>query len=82
MQALTLLKNCDLDSSDISILYRDYSEEYCVNILRKVDNLISERKYDEAKELLSESKALVDDSTILEKNWVKLIIVCLLNYRI
>lgn len=67
VQALTLLKNCDLDSSDISILYRDYSEEYCVNILRKVDNLISERKYDEAKELLSESKALVDDSTILEK---------------
>lgn len=66
VQALTLLKNCGVNSSDILTLYHDYSEEYCVDVLGKVDNLLLERKYDEAKELLSESKALVDNSTILE----------------
>lgn len=66
IQALTTLKNCGLESDDITALYQNYSEEYSIAILAQVDGLIAERKYDEAKELLVESKGLVADRTALD----------------
>ena len=66
VQALTLLKNSDVDSEDISAIYREYSEKYCADILEKTDALISVRKYDEATSLLTEAKTLVNDSRDLE----------------
>lgn len=66
VQALITLRNCGLKSHDIATLYRNYSEEYCTVILREVDDLIKEKKHDEAKTLLLDSKALVDNSSALD----------------
>lgn len=66
IQALTLLKNSSINSADIAYLYQQYSDKYCTNILAQADNLISERNYDEAKKILTESKALVASSLALE----------------
>ena len=66
IQALTILKNSGIKSEDIEILYHSYSDEYCINLLGQVDNLISERRYDEAISILTESKGLVKDNQILQ----------------
>lgn len=66
IQALTILKNSQVKSEDIEILYHSYSDEYCINLLGQADNLISERKYDEAISVLAESKGLVEDKQILQ----------------
>lgn len=65
VQALTLLKNSKTKSTDISTLYEKYSEEYVLKLLTQVDLLISERKYDDAIELLKEGKSVVYNDKML-----------------
>lgn len=62
VQALTILKNSKSKSADISFLYKQYSNEYCISLLEQSDLFISERKYDEAIEILEQGKALVFDN--------------------
>lgn len=66
IQSLSLLKQSKNKSEYISSLYKKYSNEYCKNILNQADNLISERQYDSALQLIEESKKIVDDYTVLE----------------
>lgn len=66
-QALTILKNSESLSKDIEVLYKQYSDEYCMYILDQADILVKERKYEEAKEILSIDESLVYDSSMLNE---------------
>ena len=66
IQALTLLKNEKLKSSDIESLYEQYSQKYVSNLLAQADSLISEKKHDEAIDILKESKGIVYNDKMVE----------------
>lgn len=66
IQALTILKNSDLDSAEITTLYEKYSSEYSNSVLAQVDNLISNRKYADAQEILIAAKEVVNNPALLE----------------
>lgn len=70
IQALTILKNCGITSAEIDALYQDYSDEFCTEILKQTDLLISERNYDEARKTLLEAKGLVANSMRLDNKLV------------
>lgn len=67
-QTLTVLKNSQSVSEDIETLYKQYSDEYCTILIKQADLLISEKKYDQAKEILNEYKSIVyNDDKIKDK---------------
>lgn len=63
IQSLTLLKNSKSKSTDIEVLYKQYSEEYSNNLLFQADLLLSERKRNDAIEILRKGNVLVFDNT-------------------
>lgn len=65
IQALSLLKNKKSESSDIESLYEQYSQEYVSNLIIAADNLITEKKYDEAIIRIKEGVILVSNPDIL-----------------
>lgn len=65
VQALTILKNSKLRSSDVESLYEQYSNEYIDILINNADVFISEKKYDNALKLINENLELVTDSNIL-----------------
>ncbi|MCI8347497.1 MAG: hypothetical protein HFJ12_06105 [Bacilli bacterium] len=65
LQALILLKHNKLKSTDIDLLYKQYSDEYVLYLLSQSELLISDRKYDEAINLLEEGKSIVYDFQML-----------------
>lgn len=68
IQSLTVLKNSQFVSEDIETLYKQYSDEYCTLLINQADLLISEKKYDQAKEILNEGKSIVyNDDKIKDK---------------
>lgn len=66
IQALTVLKNSDLDSTEITTLYEKYSSEYSNSVLSQVDDLISNRMYEDAQALLISAKEVVSNPAALE----------------
>lgn len=66
VQALTLLKNDGIQSDNMKILYENFSDEYCLIVLKEVDELLAGRDYEEAKNILTEAKTLVSDKRTLE----------------
>lgn len=62
VQALALLKNSNIQSEDIQLLYSKYSTEYTLNLLVQADNMISEKRYDDAISLLTAGQSLVFNS--------------------
>lgn len=68
VQALTILKNSNTQSDGVKALYSQYSDEYTLNLLVQADNMISERRYEDALRILSAGKNIVlNSSTILQK---------------
>ena len=67
VQALSTLKNCGLDVAEISILYEQYSNDYCKMVLATVDSYIENRDYNEAQNVLKEAQKIVKDSTKLDE---------------
>ena len=66
IQALTCLKNCGVDADEILSLYKQFSDEYCLMVLSRSEELIENRQYDEAKAVLVEAKPIVVDTTVLD----------------
>ena len=64
-QCLTLLKNSKSRSTDIDNLYTKYSAQYVLILLSNADSFISQRKYNEAIELLNDGTTLVDNDKML-----------------
>lgn len=67
VQALAVLKNSNTQSEDIELLYSRYSTEYTLDLLVQADNLIAEKKYDEAISLLATGQSLVSDFTKIQQ---------------
>lgn len=67
VQSLTLLKNSKTQSEDIKTLYEQYSNEYVISLLNQADELISERDYNAAVEILKEGTVLVSDNRMLNE---------------
>lgn len=72
IQALSNLKDCQLNSENIKVLYKKYSEEYCTYVLKEADELILGRKYDEANKILLDAQKLVDNSDALKNKLTEL----------
>lgn len=64
-QSLILLKNSKTRSEDIEVLYTKYSNEYVSILLSEADLCISQRRYEEAIDLLKEGKILVYDNKMI-----------------
>ncbi len=67
IQSLTLLKNSKSISTDVESLYKQYSYEYCLNLLKKVDTYIADMQYKDAIALIDNSLMIVYDNTILNQ---------------
>ena len=61
IQALSVLKNSNIQSKDIQLLYLKYSTEYTASLLVQTDNMIAEKRYDDAISLLTDGQSLVSD---------------------
>lgn len=61
IQSLTLLKNSKAKSLDIAKIYEQYSEKYVEYLLSQADLLVSERKYNDAVEILKKGKGITSN---------------------
>lgn len=66
IQALTILKNTNIQSDDVRALYSKYSTEYSMDLLNQADILIQEKKYDDALKLLTDGERFVSDSVAIQ----------------
>lgn len=66
IQSLTLLKNSFRNSEDVQVLYKKYSDQYSETILAQCDPLIWEGKYEEAKDLITETQKIVYSNNKLD----------------
>lgn len=66
IQSLTVLRNNRTRSEEISTLYQRYSEDYCLKIIAQIDDLVSNRKYAEATEILSEARNFVANTATID----------------
>lgn len=67
IQALMLLKESEQLAPDISLLYTQYSSEYCGLIIKQANELISQKKADEAKSLIISNVGIVKDQSSFSK---------------
>ena len=65
IQSLTILRDNRARSEEILTLYQKYSEDYSLTLIAQADNLVANRKYDEAKEILSNAKNIVANASVL-----------------
>ena len=67
IQALSALKNSNIDAESIKALYQNYSENYSAIVTEQANGMITEKKYDDAKNLLTDAMPIVDDTSTLKE---------------
>ena len=60
-EALTSLQKASKKSGDCAVAFADYSSGYTDEVLAKADELVSSKKYDEAKSVLKAASKIVKD---------------------
>lgn len=65
VQSLTILRDNRAKSEEISTLYQKYSEDYSLALIAQADSLVANRKYDEAKEALTNARNIVANASII-----------------